>query len=40
MDFDLEALQLLVPQEAQAAAGCVRTCSPTICPRTCTTTGE
>lgn len=38
MEFDLDALQELVPQEKQTTAACSRSCFPTICPNTCTVT--
>ncbi|GAA4993445.1 ALQxL family class IV lanthipeptide [Kitasatospora paranensis] len=38
MDFDLDALQLLVPQEAQTTAACNKSCQPTVCTFTCRVT--
>ncbi|MEV4558394.1 ALQxL family class IV lanthipeptide [Kitasatospora sp. NPDC049285] len=38
MDFDLDALQQLAPQETQTTGACTKSCYPTVCPATCTIT--
>ena len=38
MDFDLDALQALVPTEQSTISNCIKSCNPTHCTATCTVT--